>query len=167
MKILVRLLSIVFTLIFLVLLLGFAVQGFFTLISAHFILDRIFGAGYLLLGIMFSVILIRGSKRYISRGGYNFTRLWWNENKVSILLSIFAALLLFATRTSFFNFFLYGGYILGGFIVENAQLGIRRLTSIDILNLGVQHLEWIAEWYFLFVIISWISKKIGKFTSKT
>lgn len=158
-----KFITILFALVQLIILVGLSLQGVFMLWTRFFWIDRLYGALYLLAGFIFSVVLINSVRPLLKRNNTDQWRRWWRNHKIPVILTTAMWLVAVMGLHSIDFLLLYGGNMLGGFIISQARLGWLRLSSIDIYKLHALQLTWLFEWYFLYMIIGgaydWLQRR--------
>lgn len=166
MHVLTTILVVFFIFVHLLLLLGLSLQGAFTLVSGGRVIDSLFAAGFLVVGVLFSVIVVQRSHIYIGREGSKRILSLVHTSRTVILLTLALVLVLVLVRQSILWSLPYVGLLLGSYVITQAHLGILQVIRFDILDYGAAYLAWLGQWYFVYAIVSWARDSAEKLRSQ-
>ena len=162
MRLLIRIGAALLLILFIVILGGLSIQGVVTLWRGFIISDRIYGAAFFLIGIVFGAIATKSLIPYFSKKAVELLSRRLKSNTLELSLATLLTIVLIVIQKKFFAYAIFGGYILGGFIVQQARLGILQIFPIDILDFYGAQLAWLGQWYLFYVIIAWITAYVRK-----
>lgn len=155
--------TLTFTAIHVFVFLGLAIQGAASLWTGAFMLERVYGAIFLLIGLVFSTIFIKEWLQRYQAGSFVSLKKLLGPKKNIILLSLGLTLLTFFVQKIFFNIFLYAGFTVAGTLLLFSRLGYLQVTNLDLLDIHYEQLAWVGQFYLVYFIVNFIYTR--KFTS--
>ena len=149
-----KILKSLFLSLHLIIFAGIGIQGYFSLTRGFFISDKFFGVAYILIGIIFSVLIIKSI--WSTFKSEKIILYPWKKNGVPLsVTAVIIAILLVGKKFITIQLF-YAGLIVGEFAITQARHGYIRITDIDLYDFQFDKLAWLAHIYLVYSVVHWI-----------
>lgn len=156
----IKIIKIIFLLIHVIIFIGLIINNSFTVFGDAYVTDRIFSLGFIIIGVVFSIIVLKMIWQTITAQNPRLYNL--NKNKIVLIITVVIFLAMYLGRNQITSLFLLAGAVVGDFIINQAQIGFKRVSPVDLGALYFRNLAWLGQFYLIHVIVGSIVKFIQK-----
>lgn len=156
-----RLILVITNAIHLFIFFGVFLEGILLLISPLILIDSIYGAFFLFLGGVGSMIAAGQTKQLLDKKKSAKILKRWQRNQAKVIMTSIAFLLIYLFRFQLSGLLAFAGFEIGSFFIQTAQHAYQFLFGIDLRSIGMFKAAWIFQWHYFFAIIG-IAEAVGR-----